>query len=132
MATQRTKEDLSLGELFGDLTRELSALLHHEITLATTEMSQKGSRVGKHVGSLAAGGAVAYAGFLAILAGVILALGYFVPLWLSALVIGLIVAAVGGFLVQSGLAALKRENLAPRQTIESLKEDAQWAKQQMS
>lgn len=132
MATPRSKEDLSLGELFAELTRELSTLVRQELNLATTEMTQKGSRVAKHVGSLAAGGAVAYAGFLAILAGIILGLGYFIPLWLSALVVGLIVAGVGGFLVQSGLTALKHEDLTPRQTIESLQEDAQWAKQQMS
>ena len=132
MATPRSKEDLSLGELFAELTRELSTLVRQELTLARTEMTQKGSRVAKHVGSLAAGGAVAYAGFLAILAGIILGLAYFIPLWLSALVVGLVVAGVGGFLVQSGLAALKREDLTPRQTIETLQEDAQWAKQQMS
>jgi hypothetical protein len=132
MATPRSKEDLSLGELFAELTRELSTLVRQELTLATTEMTQKGSRVAGHVGSLAAGGAVAYAGFLAILAGIILGLAYFIPLWLSALVVGLVVAAVGGFLVQSGLTALKHEDLTPRQTVQTLKEDAQWAKQQMS
>jgi hypothetical protein len=132
MATPRSKEDLSLGELFAELTRELSTLVRQELTLATTEMTQKGSRVAKHVGSLAAGGAVAYAGFLAILAGIILGLAYYIPLWLSALVVGLVVAGVGGFLVQSGLTALKHEDLTPRQTVQTLKEDAQWAKQQMS
>jgi hypothetical protein len=41
------------------------------------------------------------------------------------------VAGVGYFLVQKGLKALKRENLAPRQTIQTLKEDAEWAKEQV-
>ena len=93
-------------------------------------MSQKASRVGKDVGFLAAGGAVAYAGLLAILAGVIVLLGQVIPMWLSALLVGLVVAGVGYFLVRKGLDALKREDLAPRQTIETLKEDQQWAKDQ--
>ena len=54
-----------------------------------------------------------------------------VPLWLSALVVGAIVAVIGYVLVQRGLSALRHEDLAPRQTIESLKEDTQWAKEQV-
>lgn len=132
MATLRSKEDLSLGELFAELTRELATLVRQEFRLATTELTQKGSRVGTHLGSLAAGGAVAYAGFLAILAGIIVGLAHIIPLWLSALVVGFVVAAIGGMLAWSGLTALRSEDLTPRQTIETLKEDAQWAKQQMS
>jgi hypothetical protein len=86
--------------------------------------------VGKDVGFLAAGGAVAYAGLLAILAGVVILLDGVMPLWLSALLVGLVVAGVGYFLVRKGLDALKREDLTPRETVETLKEDAQWAKDQ--
>jgi hypothetical protein len=50
--------------------------------------------------------------------------------WLSALLVGLVVAGVGYFLVKKGLDALKREDIAPRQTIETLKEDGQWIKDQ--
>ena len=124
------RDERSLGELFSELARDTSTLVSQEITLAKTEMSQKASRVGKDVGFLAAGGAVAYAGLLAILAGVIVLLGQVIPMWLAALLVGLVVAGVGYFLVRKGLDALKREDLAPRQTIETLKEDQQWAKDQ--
>ncbi|MBV9280197.1 MAG: phage holin family protein, partial [Chloroflexi bacterium] len=50
------------------------------------------------------------------------------PWWLSALLVGLIVAAVGGFLVWRGMNDLKQGSMAPQATVESLKEDAQWAK----
>jgi hypothetical protein len=93
-------------------------------------MSEKASRAGKHVGFLAAGGAVAYAGLLAILAAVIILLNDVMPLWLAALLVGLVVAAVGYFLVRKGLDALKREDFTPTQTMETLKEDQQWAKDQ--
>jgi ABC-type xylose transport system permease subunit len=83
------------------------------------------------VASLAAGGAVAYAGFLAILAAIIAMLvGAGMPWWAAALLVGVVVAAVGGFLVWKGITSLKREDLVPRQTLESLKEDAQWARRQ--
>ncbi len=73
---------------------------------------------------------MAYAGLLAVLAGVIVLVGQVIPMWRSALLVGLVVAGVGYFLVRRGLEALKREDLAPRQTIETLKEDQQWAKDQ--
>ncbi len=124
------RDDRSLGELFAELAQETSTLVRQEVNLAKTEVSQKASRAGKHIGTLAAGGAVAYAGLLAILAGVIVLLDEVMPLWLSALLVGLVVAGVGYFLIRRGLDALKREDLAPRQTIETLKEDQQWAKDQ--
>ncbi len=123
-------DDRSLGELFSELSQETSTLVRQEVQLAKTEMSQKASRVGKDVGFLAVGGAVAYAGLLAIIAGVIFLLGLAIPLWLSALLVGIVVAIVGYFLVKKGLDALKQEDLAPRETINTLKEDKEWAKDQ--
>ena len=126
----RIKEGLSLGELFAELTREIGQLIRQEMALATAELGHKAGRVGQELGFLVAGGAVAYAGFLAILAGVIVGLALFIPLWLSALLVGAVVAGIGYLLVQKGLTALKHVDLAPRRTIATLKEDAAWAKEQ--
>jgi hypothetical protein len=126
------KEDRSIGELFAQLAKETSTLVRQEVTLAKTEMSQKAGEVGKQVGFLAIGGAVAYAGLLAIIAAIVIALASLgLPWWLSALIVGVIVAAVGYFLVQRGLSALKRQNMAPQQTIDTIKEDAEWVKEQV-
>ena len=129
---RQINEERSLGDLFGDLTREMGTLVRQEVELAKTEMTQKASQTGKNVASMVAGGAVAYAGFLAILAGIIIGIASLgVPWWLSALIVGLVVGGVGYFLIQKGRDALKQESLAPRQTINTLKEDAQWAKEQV-
>jgi hypothetical protein len=124
------RDDRSLGELFAELAQETSTLVRQEVNLAKVEMSDKASRAGKHIGVLTAGGAVAYAGLLAILAAVIVLLDNVMPLWLSALLVGVVVAVVGYLLVRRALDALKREDFAPRQTMETLKEDQQWAKDQ--
>ena len=129
---QQSRDNRSLGELFSELAQETSALVRQEVNLAKTEMSQKASRAGRHIGVLAAGGAVAYAGLLAILAAVIVLLDNVMPLWLSALLVGIVAAVVGYLLVRRALDALKREDFAPRQTMETLKEDQQWAKEQTS
>ena len=128
--TQQRKENLSLGELFAELSRESTTLVRQEIALAKTEMIQKASRVGKDIGFLLVGGAVVYAGFLAIMGAVILLLGALIPWWLAALLVGVIVAGIGYGLVQKGRDALTHEDLAPRQTLDELKESAEWAKEQ--
>jgi xanthine/uracil permease len=127
---QPSRDDRSLGELFSELAQETSTLVRQEVNLAKVEMSQKASRAGKQVGVLAAGGAVAYAGLLAILAAVIVLLNNIMPLWASALLVGVVVAVVGYLLVRRALDALKREDFTPRETMETLKEDQQWAKEQ--
>jgi hypothetical protein len=126
----QSRDGRSLGELFSELAQETSTLVRQEVNLAKTEMSQKASTAGKHVGVLAAGGALAYAGLLAVLAGIIALLNDVMPLWAAALLVGIVVAVVGYLLVRRGLDALKREDFAPRETIETLKEDQQWAKDQ--
>ena len=129
---QHSRGDTSLGELFGELTRQLTTLVRQELVLARTEMTHKAARVGKDIAFLAVGGAVLYAGGLALLAAVSLLLIEVVrwPWWLSALLVGLVVAGVGYFLVQRGRAALTREDLAPRETVEEINESAEWAKEQ--
>jgi uncharacterized membrane protein len=130
MTQQERSGERSLGELFSELTRETSTLVRQEVELAKTELSQKATAAGKDVGILGAGGAVAYAGFLALIAGVIAALDIFLPLWLAAIIVGLVVIGIGYMLVQRGRDGLKRADLMPRQTIATLKEDTEWAKDQ--
>src|SRR5688572_18754079 len=129
---QQTNDERSLGELFGDLARDMGTLVSQELALARTELTEKATRVGKDIAMLAVGGLVAYAGLLAIIAAVIVLIAdRGVPLWISALVVGLAVAGIGYLLAQRGISALRHEDFAPRQTIESIKEDAQWAKEQV-
>ena len=127
----QTSDDRSLGELFADLSRKTGVLVRQEIALARTEMTEKLSEVGKNVGFLVVGGAVLYMGLLFVLAGIAILLASFMPDWLSALVVGLIVAIVGFVLVQRGRSALRDTNLKPEKTIETLKEDKEWVQQQV-
>jgi uncharacterized membrane protein YqjE len=128
---QQSRDDRSLGELFSELSRQTSTLIRQEVALAKAEMKQKGTEVGKDVGMMAAGGALAYAGLLALIATVIIILAEFIPWWLSALIVSLVVLGVGGMLIQRGMSALKQTSMAPEQTIETLKEDKEWAKKQL-
>ncbi|HEX6290821.1 MAG TPA: phage holin family protein [Herpetosiphonaceae bacterium] len=127
---ERQTDTRSLGELLSELANETTTLVRQEIQLAKTEMTQKATRAGKDVGMIGAGGALAYAGLLAIIAAVIIGLGQIIPMWLSALIVGLVVVGIGYVLIQRGLSELKRIDPAPRQTIQTLKEDKEWVKEQ--
>lgn len=125
------QDNRSLGELFSTLASDTGTLVRQEVELAKTEMTQKATRVGKDIGFLVAGGAVAYAGLLGILAAIAVGLGQLgVPWWLAVLIVGVVVAGIGGFLVMRGISALRQETALPQQTIDTLKEDAEWAKAQ--
>jgi fatty acid desaturase len=125
--------DRSLGELFGDLARDMGILVRQEVGLATAEMTYKASRLGQDLAVVAAGVLVLYAGLLAIIATIIIGLATAgLAWWLASLLVGLIVIGVGGVILQRGINSLKHADLAPRQTIETLKEDTQWAKEQMT
>jgi uncharacterized BrkB/YihY/UPF0761 family membrane protein len=129
---QRMNDDRSLGDLFGDLARDMGTLVSQEMTLARTELTEKASQVGKDLAMLAVGGLVAYAGLLAIIAAIIFLMAdRGVPLWISALIVGALVAGIGALLVQRGITALRQQDFTPRQTIESIKDDTRWAKEQV-
>jgi hypothetical protein len=128
------QQERSIGELFGQLTQDMTLLVRQEIQLARTEMSEKLSRFTTNILSVGAGGFVAYLGGLALVAAAILALRDLanISLALSALIVGAILAIVGYVMLQRGLKELKRVDLAPRRTVETLKDDVQWAKEQTS
>lgn len=127
---QMVREQASLGELFSDLAAQTGKLIRQEAALAKSELTDKAAAAGKDIGFVAAGAFLGYAGLLAITAAVIVLLANVIPLWLSSLVVGAILAIISYFLVSSGLGHMKQANWAPQETIESIKEDAEWLKKQ--
>ena len=131
MNENRPLENRPLGDLFGDLASDMSTLVRQEVALAKVEITQKAKHVGLNVGYLVIGGAVAYAALLAIIAGIIMLLAKVVPHWGSALIIGAVVGGIGWLLIGKAMSALQQTDLTPHETVETLKEDATWAKQQI-
>ena len=131
MNENRSMENRPLGDLFGDLATDMGNLVRQEVTLAKLEITQKAKYVGRNVGYLVIGGAVAYAALLAIIAAIIMLLAKFVPGWGSALIVGAVVGGIGWLLIGKAMAALQQADLTPRETVETLKEDATWMKEQI-
>ena len=128
---QLAREEKSLGDLFTDLAANTGKLVRQEVALARTELTDKATTAGKHIGFLAVGGLVGYASVLGVLAAVILLLGQYIPVWLSALIVSAVVGVVAAFLIMSAIKGLKNMDPLPRETIETLQEDATWLKKEV-
>ena len=126
------RDDRSLGELFAELASEIGTLVRQELRQAGTEVSQRATIAGKDVGALVAGAVIIHAGLLALVAAAIVGLADLgLSWWLSALIVGLLLAGIGYALIQKARSAIQQADILPRHTIDNLKEDQEWAKDQM-
>src|SRR5215203_1949016 len=101
----RSLENRPLGDLFGDLATDMSNLVRQEVQLAKVEISSKAKFVGRNVGYLVIGGAVAYAALLAIIAAIVMLLAKVVPHWGAALIVGAVVGGIGWLLIGKAVGA---------------------------
>lgn len=130
----------SIPTLLRDLRDETSTLLRQEVALAKTELKENVARAGHHAAQIAIGGFVAYAGIIVLLIGIGHLLGAVLTragldprlaAWLAPSVIGLVVAIVGWSLLAKARTALSHDDLAPRQTIDSLRASKQWVQNKL-
>jgi uncharacterized membrane protein YqjE len=117
-------EGMPTGELVGRLAGQVSELVRGELELARTELAEKGRRAGAGAGLAGAGGVVALYGLGALVAAAVAALALVWPVWLSALVVGVVVVAVGGALALAGRSQLRRSTpAAPEHAVQSVRDD---------
>jgi hypothetical protein len=128
---QRVDElrDRPVGELLRQLANETTTLVRQELELAKAEMREKARKAGAGFGMWGAAGATGLLALGSLTAFLILALDGAMPNWLAALIVGLVYAAVAGFLYVRGKRRVEEAGSpVPEQTLETVKEDVQWAK----
>ena len=135
MAVDRIDGRRSVGSLLRDLAEGSATLVRDEVKLARLEVSQIVAGVGRGTAFVATGGVLALIGALCLLTGVVLLGGdqwlrdrY----WLAALIATAIALGIAVFFIKRGMAQLSPANLAPDQTVASLKEDREWLKQRLT
>ena len=134
MATNGTSNDLReqpIGDLLKQLSQETTTLVRQELELAKAEMAEKGKKAGKGAGMFGGAGVVGFLALGALTAALILALDTGMKAWLAALIVGLVYAAIAGVLALTGKKEVQQATPpVPEQTVESVKEDVEWAKTQ--
>jgi hypothetical protein len=120
-----------VGELLKQLSEETTRLVHQELELAKAELTQKGKQAGLGAGLFGAAGAIGLLAAAALTTCFIVLLDMAMPAWLATLVVAVVYAGVAAVLALRGRDRVKRAvPPVPEQTIETVKEDVQWAKTQ--
>lgn len=125
---ESVSERRSTSEIVQDIVNNLRDIVRSELQLAKTEVGQKGKRIGKAAGMLAAGGAIAAVAALLIVATCTAALATVMPVWVACLIMAVLLGAIGGGMLMAGRRRLRQTSVVPVQTISSLKEDVEWLK----
>lgn len=123
--------DTPTAELFRELSEQTSRLVRQEMDLARVELTAKAKRAGLGAGLLGGAGLFGLFAFAAMTTFAIAAIAIALPVWLSALIVGLLLGAAAGVLALEGYRQVRRAAPAlPEQTVETAKEDLEWAKAQ--
>ena len=130
-ATQPKRPDATLGELFGEMTSELSHLFRQEIELAKTEARDEATKAAKGAGMIGVAGVAALLALIMLSFALAWLLDQGLNLALSFLIVGLLWAVAGAVLLSSGRRRLKAVRPLPT-TTQTIKEDVEWAKAQTS
>jgi nitrate/nitrite transporter NarK len=120
--------DTSIGQIIGEISDDLSKLFRQEIALAKAEVRQEATKAGKAAGMLGGAGFAGYMTVLLLSFAVVFGLGNVIDLGWAALIVAVLWAAAAAVLYAAGRRKLRTVDPVPRQTVDTIKEDAQWLK----
>jgi hypothetical protein len=132
LAVEPREPDKSLSELISAMTSDLSTLMRKEVQLAKLETKEELSTAAKAGGMLAGGGIAAHLALLFLSFAAAFLLDNWMPTELAFLIVAVIYAIAAAAMAMSGRERLRRVNPVPEQTVQTLKEDVQWARAQTS
>jgi hypothetical protein len=131
--TDNQLRERPIGEVAKDLTSDLSLLMRQEIELAKAEMAQKGRTAAPGLGMSGGAAIVGLCAAGAITAFLVLVFSLFLPDWAAALIVGAVLATIAYLLIMQGKKRIAEAGKPiPEQTIETVKEDVEWAKTRAS
>ena len=120
--------DESIGNLIGQVAGDVSTLFRQEVALAKEELKAEAAKAGKAGGMLAGAGFAGYMVAVLLSLALVLALGDVMPDGWAAVIVAVLWGIVGGVLYTVGRKRMKYGDPVPRQTVETLREDAQWVR----
>ncbi|CUU58990.1 Putative Holin-X, holin superfamily III [Parafrankia irregularis] len=117
----------STGHLVAEVASDVSTLFRQEVALAKAELREEATKAGKGAGMFAAAGGAGFFALVFVLLAVMFGLGSVMALGWAALIVGVVLAAAAGALALLGRRTVKAVHPAPKQTVETLREDIHWA-----
>jgi uncharacterized membrane protein YqjE len=126
------EDDRSLGQVFSELSSDLSTLMKQEVALAKVELKDEVSKVGKGAGMFGGAGLAGWFVLLFLSLALLFMLDNWLPIEAAALITTGVWAVIAAVLALVGRKQLQQANPQLPKTQESLKEDVQWAKAQKS
>jgi uncharacterized membrane protein YqjE len=126
--TTTDQRERPIGDLVKELSSQTSTLVRQEIELARAELQQKGKLAGKGAGMLGGAAMAALLALGALTAGLVALLDKAMATWVAALIVMALWAVLAAALAKAGQKSLQRATPPAPQTIETVKEDIQWAK----
>ncbi len=121
-------EDRSLSELVSEVTGEIATLFRKEVELARVETSEQVSRAAKAGGMLGAAAVIGFLDLILFSFAAAWALSEIVPEGVAFLIVAVVFAVVAGVLAMAGKKRIANINPVPNQTVQTVKEDVQVAK----
>ncbi|MEJ7583246.1 MAG: phage holin family protein [Acidimicrobiales bacterium] len=131
-AVEPRQPERTLPELLSAMTQDVSELVRKELELAREEVKVEVKHAGDAAKFLGSAGFVAYLAVLMLVFAAAWGLDAVLPTGFAFLVVGLVLGAVAAVLALRGRDRLKTLDPKPQQTIETLKEDAQWLSERKS
>lgn len=122
------QESASTAQLITTATDQLGQLVRQELALAREELRQNAKRAGTGAGLFGGAGLVALYGMAAMVAAAIIALGLVVPLWLSAVLVGVLLFAVAGVMALVGKKQVTQAAPPAEHTVDNIKADIETVK----
>jgi len=116
------------GELMQDVVRDIGDIVRAELRLARAEVGEKASKAGKAAGIMGGAAVAGLLGGMCLVATCIALLATMMPLWLASLIMTVVLLIAAGGLYATGRVQLRDVNPTPERTVETLKDDIEWAK----
>ncbi len=127
-AARRPGDERSLQELWSDMTREATVLLRKEVELAKIETKEQLGRAGKAGGAFGAAGLAGFMALQLLSFAAAWGLAAVLPTGFAFLIVGVVYLVVALVLFSGARKKAAEIQMVPRQTVETLKEDVQWAR----
>jgi uncharacterized membrane protein YqjE len=123
-------EDRSIANVLQDILRNVQEIVRSEVRLAKTEIGEEAAKTKSSAVLLGAGAVTAIFAIFFLLLMIVYMLGLVMPSWTAALIVGAALAVVASVMLTAGIRRFKQIHPTPERTVETIKENVEWAKQQ--